>query len=254
MATLAAGGVMTIFFTPTYAKSYEFRMAKLGWPWTAVCRIESVARYRDTSAEIFGELRPVNIGECYISSAPLAADIAIFVAVLLFVTALFEWPIRRDEAEKLRHLARRAARNPPVDREVQPPSVVPDATDVPQQYLFSLNPVSKVILAVALVAVATANAIPQIVTTSTLERRYGWPLPMLVTNDFASRELRNDYLQSQASGLGGTSPQSWDADWSAVLLNFGVALVVILLFLAGTEMAMRAAKIRTRKRVAGKLT
>ncbi len=102
MTMLAIGAVMTFFFRATHVQveSEGFRMGQMGWPWTAVCKVERVTKWGETTAQVFDEFVPVKVGEYFVSYKPLAADIVVILFVLALIGCMFEIPIRWDEEEK----------------------------------------------------------------------------------------------------------------------------------------------------------
>ncbi len=109
---VAAGAIMCVFFTQTPVRVYSFKMGRMGWPWTSVCKINAVDPYRETSAEIFDEIQIVKTGDYFVSYYPLMADIGVILGALIVVATVFELPIRWDDREKEKRLSlRRAHKN-----------------------------------------------------------------------------------------------------------------------------------------------
>lgn len=103
---LASGAAMQLFFTPSRIILNGVQMSKLGAPWTAAFKVDRVEKYTQANVDMFGESKVVEAGDYFVSIEAVIKDVVFLIATLCIFACILEVPIWRDEAERVKQLAR----------------------------------------------------------------------------------------------------------------------------------------------------
>ncbi len=215
VASLVAGGLMCVFFTPTPMRTDGLKMGKLGFPWTAAYKIDFVGRYTATSVELFGERHFVERGDYIVSHEFLAADLAFIFAMLGIAVYILEWPIVREEAERAAKKANRGLRI-----RVELPPQIPEQPE-PVRRWHRLSAVSMLLCAMTALVVLGLNCTPQRDNQAELvQTNFGWPW---------AASCKTEFADPNAQTVWNTAWRSWAGNFS-----MGGFLILALGFVAET--------------------